>query len=385
MLLSYTDERYIPEDYNLEMSVARSRAVEMENIPDDPPERVSGWLTTVSDAAVRALDLQLLLDLLAVESDASQRQEVLRLVVSHIDELVAIGDFEGAPRLVDGLADLAGTAAGEAGAQARRAMEQLVAGQLMSQVAFHVNAVRDDEFDQIKALCVRVGPALVPRLAETLSTEERPRARQRMTDLLIAFGRQSRHSVDQLRQSANPGVRRTAVQLLRTFGGNEALPDLEQLMSDPDSSVQRDAVRAVIGMGTERAFQVVERILSSPAGPLRAAAIEELALTRDQRAAPLFCHIVRHVACRGPLRDVYLSALGRLGFLGGTEAAATLAEVLRSGTWWAPLRTRTVRQEAAAALAQIRLPAAAEALRDAAENGAFGVRAIARRYLRELE
>lgn len=55
--------------------------------------------------------------------------------------------------------------------------------------------------------------------------------------------------------------------------------------------------------------------------------------------------------------------------------------MLRGGRWWAPLRTREIRTAAAGALAEIKLPAAQEALRDAAGNGTFGVRAVARKYV----
>ena len=81
--------------------------------------------------------------------------------------------------------------------------------------------------------------------------------------------------------------------------------------------------------------------------------------------------------CKGQMRDVYLRSLGRLGLLGGPEAIAALSEVLRKGEWWAPFRTREVRTEAAAALAQMKAPEAHEALRDAAENGTLGVKRVA--------
>jgi HEAT repeat protein len=382
-LLSYSDKPYIPEEYNQELASAQAKAGEFEQIADDPPERIVGWLTTVSDAAVRALDLQLLADLLAVVSDAAQRDEVLRLVVSQVDDLVALGDFSAAHQLVEALSALAeGPQAAESRAQVTRAIEQLVDGPFMSQAAAHLNAIRDDEFEPIKRLCAALGPAIVPKLAEALSVEIRNRARQRLTDLLISFGEHGRASVDRLRQSSNPGVRRTAVQLLRLFGGPEALRDLELLIHDPEPAVQRDAARALIGLGSGESFEMLSGILASQTHPGRAAVVEELGSTRDQKAAPLFCHLVRHMECRGPLRGIYFQWLGRLGLLGGPDAIDALSDVLRKGRWWAPLRTREIRTVAAEALTQIKLPAAQEALAAAAVNGSFGVRSIARKYVR---
>jgi hypothetical protein len=383
LLLSYSDQRYISQDYDREMAAAQSHAADGGQITDDPPERIVSWLTTVSDTSIRALDLQLLADLLLVVADSAQREELLQLVLSQVDDLVALGDFDAAHRLVEAMAALAAKPGAEdAAAQVARAVDQIVGGSFMSQAAVHLNSVRDDEFEHVKKLCRAIGPALVPKLADTLSAETRNRARQRLTDLLIDFGAHGRDSVDKLRQSSNPSVRRTAVQLLRAFGGPEALPDLEQLINDTEPAVQRDAARAIIGFAFDESYQLLKRILDTEKHLGRAAVINELGSTRDQKAAPLFCFLVRNLEPRGTLRATYLESIERLGALGGADAVQALVEAMQKGRWWTPFRTREVRTEAAAALAQIRLPAAGEALEDLAVNGSFGVRAIAKRFLK---
>jgi HEAT repeat protein len=382
-LLNYSDKPYVAEDYSRELSAAQARAGELEHIADDPPERIAGWLTSVSDTALRALDLQLLADLLVVVPDRSQRNDLIQLVVSNIDELVALGDFDAAHRLVEALTALAeGPHAQEAGPEVARAVGRLVDGPFMSQAAVHLNAMRDDEFEPVKRLCAALGPAIVPKLADALSTETHNRARQRLTDLLISFGAHGRDSVDKLRQSPNPSVRRTAVQLLRSFGGPNALKDLAELIDDTEPAVQRDTARALISLGTDESFQMLERILAAQNHRGRPAVVEELASTRDQKAAPLLCHLVRHLECRGPLRATYFQWLGRLGLLGGPHAVGALSDVLQGGRWWAPFRTRDIRTAAAEALAEIKHPAAQEALAHLAASGSSGVRAIARRYAR---
>lgn len=382
ILLSHSDRAWVSEDYDQELSTARLHATEMEHVTDDPPERIIGWLRTVSDTSIRAMDLQLLGDLLVVETDGAKRQELLQLVVAQVDELVVLGDFESARRLVEAVSALARGEAPEARAQAARALEHLVGGQLTAQIAVHLNGVREEEFEQVKALCAAVGPALVPRIAEALSNEMRGRARQRLADLLIAFGEHGRQSVDQLLQSPNPGVRRTAIQLLRSFGGPESLPDLEKLVKDTEAAVQREAARALIGFGFDESFEMLKRILADPKHLGRAVVADELRSVRDRKATLLFCYLVRQLECRGHVREIYLGAVERLGVLGGEAAVEALAEVLRRGDWWTPGRTREMRNEAAAALSQIRLPSAQEALRDAATNASFGVRAVARKYVK---
>lgn len=381
LLLSYSDQAWVSEAYNIELSAARSHSLEIEHVPDDPPERISRWLTTVSDAALRALDVQLLSDLLRVEPDGERWRDLLDIVVRHIEDLALIGDFASARRLVDALRSEAVQADSARQPAAAAALDRLVRGELMAQVATQLNTIGDEDVEHVTSLCRAIGPTLIPKLANTLAGEQRARSRQRMTDLLMAFGEHGRQCVDQLRRSVNPSVRRTAVQLLRTFGGDDALADLAELLNDTEAHVQREAVRALIAIEVDEAYALLEQALSSEESRARAAVMQELSITRDERAIPLFCYMLRHLQCAGNTREAYLKAVSRLGTLGGPAAVEALKEVLYKGLWWAPMRAREWRTEAAAALAQIGSSEALEVLEDAATRGSFGVKRIAKRYV----
>ena len=75
-------------------------------------------------------------------------------------------------------------------------------------------------------------------LAEALAIEKRTATRQRLRELLLGFGAAGRQSVEQLKASKNPAVRRTAIYLLREFGGSEALPDQKALRRQADLSIR---------------------------------------------------------------------------------------------------------------------------------------------------
>ena len=383
MLTTYSDTAYVPASYDQELTTARHRATDLTQGSDDPPDRVIGWLRTVSDVSVRDLDLKMLTDLLAVQRVPERRRDALDLVMAQVGDMVDLGDFDGARQLVDAAA-VGSRSLRAAGADddIGEALVELARGPFMSRVASHLQAARDAEFEQVKALCTAIGPSLVPRLAEILSVEDRPRARRRLADVMMAFGEHGRESVQQLVESPNAGVRQTAVQLLRMRGGPDSAPDLARLAADVDVQVRRDAARAIIGLGIDESFDALCAILFDPDHPGRMSMIGELVTTRDHRAVQLLCHLVQHLECRGDLKPVYLQALGRLGALGGQDAVDALEDVLHRGRWWAPLRTHEVRAAAAAALGQIPLPSAREALQKAAATGSFGVRAVARLHLR---
>ena len=103
---------------------------------------------------------------------------------------------------------------------------------------------------------------------------------------------------------------------------------------------------------------------------------------RDERAAPLFGYIVRHVDHRGVLRNVFLRSIEALGMFRDEPSIDLLKEVLYRGEWWTPRRTAKLRGAAAQALRRIATPAAIQALQHAAEEGPRGDRAAARAQLR---
>ncbi len=85
-----------------------------------------------------------------------------------------------------------------------------------------------------------------------------------------------RREVERLKNSPNPAVRRTAIYLLREFGGSEALPELTELLNDNDQQVQREAVRAILNIGTDKAFEVLQQALAGGTPTSRDAIMQSL-------------------------------------------------------------------------------------------------------------
>ena len=382
MLTSYSDASFVSEDYGRELSGARTQAIEVDRVGDDPPDRMAAWLGTVASSAVRALDLTLLTDLLRIEQDARHWRELMRPVIAQIEDLLLVGDFDAAAELVAAIVQEVGPEgnAGRRGAAAS-AVEQLASGPLMRHIVSHLATLEDAQFDRVKSLCLAIGDMLVRPLAEALSSEERGRTRERLTSLLIAFGATGRQTVEQLKTSPNPAVRRTAIYLLREFGGSDALPDLTALLDDTEAQVQREAVRAILSIGTDAAYGVLQQALAGGTPQSRDAILQAIELVRNERSTPLFVYILYHIDHRGPLRPVYLRAIESLGALRDPEAIEPLKAALYRGEWWAPRRTSQLRGAAAIAIARIATPEAREVLREAAASRSRGVRAAVRPVL----
>ncbi len=384
LLTSYSDKDYISAPYARELSSARAHAIDVEKVSDDPPERITGWLTTVSTTAVRTLDISLLLDLLRIEQTDNRWGELMTPVVHTLEDLLLVGDFDSALGLIDVIAD----AASRDGTKERRqhamiAIDMIVAGPMMQHIVIHLASVDDTQFERIKTMCLSLGEVLVRPLAEALATEQRGRTRERLTGVLLAFGAVARRTIERLKNSTNAAVRRTAIQLMRQFGGNDALPDLTELLDDNEPQVQREAVRAILTIGTDKAFQVLQEALATGSEQSRNAIMQSISSVRDERATPLVAYILRNVD-RRKLTTVYLRAIEQLGALKDAEAVQPLAEAFRhSGEWWAPRRTSTIRSAAASALARIGTPDAFAVLEEAVAHGPRSLRSVARPHLQK--
>lgn len=377
LLTSYSDEQFVSESYARELSGARTQALDVERVSDDPPERIGAWVSSVNPIEVRALDLQLLLDLLTIETDPERWQQVTNPVISYIEDCLLIGDFDAAIRLTSMLAEEA-KQDGPRKSAAAGALTRLVDGNLMTHVVSHLRSVDDASAEKLDTLLHLAGPSVLKALAEALAVEKRAAARQRFTQIFLGFGAAGHNAVEQLRASANPAVRRTAIQILREFGGTDALPDLTALLGDAEPQVQREAVRAILSIGTEDAYAELQRALATGTDQTRENLTGALIAMRSERAIPLFEYIVRKIDRKGPLRAVYLRALESLGALKAEQTIELLKEALYSGEWWAPIRTAELRRTAAIALRQIGTPTARTVLEEAVSSGPRGVRSAVR-------
>jgi hypothetical protein len=379
MLTSYSDEKFVSDEYARELTAARSQAVEVERVADDPPERVQEWVATVSDAAVRQLDLSLLLDLARIEDDPREWEQLAVLAVMEVDRRIVLGDVDAAQRLVDAVVRERGPDGRATLAKAASAaVDKLAAGPLARHVVGHLRKVNDSGMAALTRLCHTIGPGVVRPLAEALAAEENNRAVRALREILLGFGAAGRQSVEQLKSSSNPAVRRTAIDLLRVLGGDEALPELASMLGDADPQVQRDAIRAIVQIGTPKAYGVLERALAASTAA-HDTIIEQLLGLREEKAIPLLCYVLNNTRPRGSLTKAHADIIEALGNLKPhPDSTRALQAALHRGEWWAPLKTATLREAAATALLRLGSPEANAVLEEAARTGSRGVRKIAR-------
>jgi hypothetical protein len=383
MLTTYTDSRYVSEDYARELSHARTQPVDVERTSDDPPERLAAWVATVSDSALRGLDRHLLGDLLAIETDLARWRDIADTVMSHADDLVRVGYFDQAASLIDTLA-AESRSSPDRKAHAASLLDRFGRGSLMKHLPTFLRTADDEIYGRWKAICHTIGPEVVAPLAERLAAEQDARARRRLRDILVGFGPRGSEAVRPLMNAGSWEVRRTAAFLLREFGGTGSLKELIPLLSDAEPLVQREAVHALALNGRREASAILLNAVKASSGRTRETLLGEVLGMRDERAAGLFAHVLRELEPRS-LPELYDTAIEALGTFGGDDAVPALETALRRGSWWTPLANRRFRYAAAQALRRLGTPAALEALRRASAHGRGSVRSAARAGLEALE
>jgi HEAT repeat protein len=378
-LISHVKSSFIPEDYGRELSASRKQAIEVERVSDDPPDRVQAWLATVSEPAVAQLDLEMLLDLLRIEGDLAHWEPIATIAASEAERRTLTGDVAAAHAVVEALVrETKADGRVALRAAATRLVDALGAGPLARHVAAHFRTVLDQDAERFSQLCRLLGPSVVRSLADALAREEHAVAIRRLGNLVLSFGAAGRRSVEQLKNSSNPAVRRTAVTLLRRAGGQEALLELASMLGDEDLEVQRESLHAMVEIGTTNAYSVLHRLLLEADTP-RDSALRELVAMRDDKAVPLFSYVIARGEPRGKLIAIQLSMIEALGTMRPRpESILALQQVLLRGNWWAPFRTTAQRQAAAASLRRLGTPEALGVLEAAATTGGRRTRKIAR-------
>lgn len=374
LVTSYDDRRFVGRAYARELTLARGRAQDLETARPDPPERIDAWLATVSDGALRALDLQVLTDLLAIDGQPVDQHEAISVqAAARIEELARVGLVDPALTLARTL-DAACEAPGARGDAARAGFERLRGGTIVRDLVPLVRRAAPGEVDSITALLERLGPSIAPALATALSRESDAAARERLRAVLAGFGDAGEQAVRALLTSDHAETRRNAALLLRDFGGAASVDVLERLLADRDPRVRREALRALAVDDDPGARQTVIEALEAATPDARRALVDELGLVRDARVVPLLVALAarwtkRHTA------DTAIRAVTLLGLLGPAatrDAIDALAALLPASLWWSPRRARAVREQAATALGTLNTPDARAALAAAADRGGRG-------------
>ncbi|MEE8128851.1 MAG: HEAT repeat domain-containing protein, partial [Vicinamibacterales bacterium] len=377
-------------DYARELRRAEATAIDVEQMHDDPPERIRAWVATVDPRAVDRLDLHLLDDLLVLESDPARWRDMADIAATRVEGWLCAGRYAAALTLVRRLAHERDQAAGPSDPSSRHAFAQVTLDRIANGDAMRhaLDALRSSDVAaaSVRQLCELLGPSVLLSLVEVHASATDLHTERRVSDILLRFGSASWQAVRPRLHSPDGDTRRTAMRLLLQLGDSESVPGFVSLLRDPHPRVQREAIRGVLAFGDHEASVGLVGALAAGTGrtSCRALLIEELQTLDEPQSAAVCAFLLSHVTTRR-WTQVRVAAIGALGRIGTDQAVTPLRDALFGGTWWAPRRTRQMRRAAARALRHTKNAEGTHVLQTAAQSGPRGSQRAAQQQLRTLE
>jgi hypothetical protein len=303
VLTSYSDRPFVSDAYARELTSVRTQAIEVEQVGDDPPERITAWLGSVATTELRKLDLALVLDLLRIEEDDVRWSSLMRPVASLLEDLLLIGDSEAAEELVRTLGREAAKLNSEGQSDRRRTARQAVEA-----------------------------------LSNRLTSSPDPAIRRAGIRLIREFG--GTDALTELAALIRDGevqVQREAVRAIANIGTEEA----HQVLGDAlvnGTEATRDTIMQAAGSRAEasaRLFAYLIRRIDhrGPLASIYQRAIEGLGSAKDPAGVSALKEALYRGEWWAPRRSALLRAAAGLALarIGTPEAVSVLEQAANSG------------------------------------------------------
>jgi HEAT repeat protein len=376
LLLSYNEAPFVSDSYRTALAGAggRAAAVAARNLPEEHPE----WVASLGQDNVRHLSVTLIIDLLKLESDASRAAEIADDMALLAEDLLIAGDYAGAREIAVALEQVAKTSTAAAPDACRKALDSLAWSNGMQETAGLLGELEPDQVDLVAAICHTVGPVVIDMLIGPLSAESDTMARDRATEIVVAFGEPAVAHLGVLTEDPRPAVQCHGANILGRIASPEAVPLLQPLLRRGHPRVTRHAIAALAGIDDPAAARAIHTVLRAATGELRAAVISALVAERDVRVVPMLVRIVDESQALGKDHGIVIEALGALKLVHTDDIVPSLTRLMRRRRWLSLRRTRRLKQQAVEVLMSLRSPAVEQALDEAVASGDRMLRKIVR-------
>lgn len=210
----------------------------------------------------------------------------------------------------------------------------------------------------LTALLTTLGTRALPFVLEQLATADSLAVRKRLLEVVLRQGGTAIPAVREVLTDQRWFVVRNAVFLLRRLGDREAAPLLKPLLADAQPQLVSEILKSLIAAGDPEWFPILMGEIDSVDDQRRAAALSVASRVRHPEIVRTLVGRLRAtpvLRLRDPAVRELIQALGRLG------DPAALRELMRlaSAAGWRTLFTpRSVRVDAAAAIARLKGSAA---------------------------
>ena len=123
---------------------------------------MQAWLASVSDDAVRTLDLALIQDLLRIEGEPAAWRAIAAVATDEIERRTLLGDVATAQTLLNMLvAERSDGGRAALRPAAESMLNKLAAGQIVRHIVFHLRKAEEQNIEPLTRVCHTIGPGVV--------------------------------------------------------------------------------------------------------------------------------------------------------------------------------------------------------------------------------
>ena len=367
LLVSYNDRPFVSEGYRASLDGLGARAERLASM-ELPPE-LDEWMLSLGQENVRALSVQLLIDLLAIERDESRTASIADDMEALAEDLLMAGAYTDAKTVMRTLALRAGQQKAVGRDACRLALDRLGESLAMRDTTALIGEADESSWASIREIVSLVGVASVESLRDVVMVETETPASTRAADLIVGFGTPAVSRLAPLVDDSRWFVQRMAARLLGRVGTPEAVPLLLPLVRRSDVRVARDAVTALGAIDDPAAARAIHTVLRTATGDRRRAVVDALVADRDPRVVPMLTRIVAESEPLGRDHDIVLDAVTAMGRVGSDQAVPALTSLILRRAFFGRRKLRALKERGVEALKKIGGPKAATAIDDAATRG----------------
>jgi len=367
LLVSYNDKPFVSEGYRASLDEIGARAERMAAM-DLPPE-LQEWMTSLGQDSVRALSVQMLIDLLAIEVDAKRADEIAEDMEALAEDLLMSGAYEDAGAVINGLAARASSPRAIGRDACRQALDRLGESLALLETVSLADEFDDAVWNTVRSLVAKIGPSTIGALSSIAAAERETLGSKRAASAILGFGTSAIPRLTPLVGDERWFAQLAGATLLGAIGTADAVPLLQPLLRKTDARVARAAVAALGKIDDPAAARAVHTVLRAATGALRTAVIDALVAERDPRVVPLLSRVIAESTPLGSDHDVVVEMLDALGTVGSERAVPTLMTASRVNRFFGGKKLRRVKEHAVAAIVQIGGTTGAAALDELAKSG----------------
>jgi hypothetical protein len=367
LLVSYNDKPFVSEGYRASLDGLGARAERLASA--ELPSELQEWMLTLGQENVRALSVQLLIDLLAIERDEARTAGIADDMEALAEDLLMAGAYGDAKAVIRTLALRAGQPRGLGRDACRRALDRLGESLAMRDATGLGGDTDESSWTAIRDIVALVGVASVESLRHGVMVETETLAASRAADLIVGFGAPAASRLAPLIDDPRWFVQRAAARLLGRLAIPEAVPLLVPLVRRTDVRVARDAVAALGAIDDPAAARAIHTVLRSATGDRRRVVVEALVADRDPRVVPMLTRIVAESEPLGKDHDIVLDAVNAMGQVGSDQAVDSLTSLILRRAFFGRRKLRALKECGVDALRNIGGPRATTAIDRAAAKG----------------